>query len=179
MTTQRDTAVTLRDATPADAAALAEIYNHYVAHTTITFEEAPVSADDMAMRVDEVRRARLPYLVAEASNAVIGFAYASKWKGRCAYRFSAETTVYLSDGHVRRGLGLPLYQRLLADLAQAGMHAAIGGIALPNEASIALHEKCGFSQVARFREVGFKFGRWIDVGYWQLVFESPATTDTR
>ena len=99
----------------------------------------------------------------------LGYAYASKWKGRCAYRFAVETTVYLDAPAHGRGLGRRLYERLLAALRESGMHVAIGGIALPNPASIALHEKLGFRKVGQFEEVGFKLGRWVDVGYWQVM----------
>ncbi|GAB2618179.1 arsinothricin resistance N-acetyltransferase ArsN1 family B [Novilysobacter erysipheiresistens] len=160
----------IRDATPADAAALAGIYNHYIRDTTVTFEEAAVSEAEMASRIAEVRSAGLPWLVAEdEAGVVLGHAYASKWKGRCAYRFAVETTVYLDATAHGRGLGRQLYERLLAMLREAGMHVAIGGIALPNPASIALHEKLGFRKVGQFEEVGFKLGRWVDVGYWQVM----------
>lgn len=160
----------IRDATPADAAALAGIYNHYIRDTTVTFEEAAVSEAEMASRIAEVRSAGLPWLVAEdEAGVVLGHAYASKWKGRCAYRFAVETTVYLDATAHGRGMGRRLYERLLAMLREAGMHVAIGGIALPNPASIALHEKLGFRKVGQFEEVGFKLGRWVDVGYWQVM----------
>ena len=159
----------VRDATSEDAAALARIYNPYVLNTIITFEESAVTAEDMAGRVGEAQAASLPWLVAESAGGVLGYAYASKWKGRCAYRFSAEVTVYVEEGGARRGVGSTLYGELLQRLRDAGLHAAMGGIALPNEASVALHEKFGFRQVAQFREVGFKQNRWIDVGYWQVL----------
>ncbi|MGQ4659188.1 arsinothricin resistance N-acetyltransferase ArsN1 family B [Lysobacter sp. F6437] len=161
----------IRDATPNDAVALARIYNHYVRDTTITFEETAVSEMDVAARIAEVQSAGLPWLVAEdETGTVLGHAYASKWKGRCAYRFAVETTVYLDAAAHGRGLGRQLYERLLAELRAIGMHVAIGGIALPNAASIALHERLGFRKVGQFDEVGFKLGRWVDVGYWQLTF---------
>jgi phosphinothricin acetyltransferase len=167
--------IRLREAVASDGEAIAAIYNHYVKNTTITFEEVSVSGAEMTARISEVQDAKLPYLVAEAGERTVGFAYASKWKGRCAYRFSVETTVYLAQDNIRRGLGSLLYRELLSRLDEAQLHAAIGGIALPNEASIALHQKLGFVQVAQFREVGFKFGRWIDVGYWERVFETKNT----
>ena len=100
---------------------------------------------------------------------VVGYAYATKWNRRSAYRFSAEVTVYLDHGRRGRGIGSKLYQQLLPTLQLSGIHVAIGGIALPNNASVALHEKLGFQKVAQFREVGFKFNKWIDVGYWEKV----------
>lgn len=159
----------IRPARAADADALARIYNHYIRETIITFEEQPVDAAAMALRMDETAAASLPWLVAEAGGAVLGYAYASKWKGRCAYRYSVESTVYLDAAKTGRGLGTPLYRALIDALRGRSLHAVIGGIALPNEASVALHEKLGFRKVAQFPEVGYKFGRWIDVGYWQLL----------
>ena len=159
----------IRGAGHGDAAALADIYNPYVLETTITFEEAAVSAADMAARVAEAAECRLPFLVAETAGIPVGFACASKWKGRCAYRYTAETTVYVDRRSWQRGVGSSLYATVLDTLKEAGYHAAIGGIALPNEASIGLHERLGFTQVAHFREVGFKLNRWVDVGYWQRL----------
>ena len=160
----------LRPATTADAAALAGIYNHYVANTIITFEEEPVSAPDMAQRITETLAAGLPWLVwVEENGPVLGYAHASKWKSRCSYRYSAETTVYLEKSATGRGLGTKLYSAVIAELRELKMHAIIGGVSLPNAASVALHEKFGFQKVAHFKETGFKFGRWIDVGYWELM----------
>ena len=163
------TEVTVRSASAADADALARIYNYYVANTVITFEEEPVSPQAMAARVTEVQALALPWLVAEIDKKVVGYAYANKWKVRSAYRHSVETTIYLEHGHEGRGVGKTLYAALLPPLRSRGIHAVIGGAALPNEASVALHEKLGFDRVATFREVGFKHGRWVDVAYWQLV----------
>lgn len=161
----------IRSATPEDAAAIAPIYNPYVADTCITFETAPVSAAEMRTRIGETLEAGLPWLVAAEAGAVRGYAYASRWKGRCAYRYSVETTVYLDQACTGRGIGRTLYSALLGQLRADGMRTAIGGIALPNPASVALHERLGFRNVARFREVGFKQDRWIDVGYWQLMLQ--------
>jgi phosphinothricin acetyltransferase len=158
---------TIRAAEPGDAAAIAAVYNHYVERSTVTFEEKPVSDEAMARRIEDGRSESLPWLVAEEAGRIVGYASSRKWKGRSAYRFSAEITVYVAPGHARRGIGSSLYSRLIPLLQARGIHAAIGGIALPNEASVALHEKFGMRKVAHFSEVGFKFDRWIDVGYWQ------------
>jgi phosphinothricin acetyltransferase len=164
--------VTIRTATAEDGAALARIYNHYIAHTVVTFEEEPVSAAEMSARVAEVTAVPLPWLVAQTPIGVSGFAYASRWKGRCAYRHSVEVTVYLDVAAMGQGTGTALYAALFARLKELGCHVLIGGIALPNAASVALHEKFGMRQVANFSEVGYKFGCWVDVAYWQLVFRS-------
>lgn len=158
---------TTRQAEASDALAIAEIYNHYVRQSVITFEEEPVTAEEIIQRITHVRSLPLPWLIAEHNGRLIGYAYATPWKHRSAYRFSVEITVYVAPEHARRGIGSLLYTRLIPMLQAQGIHAVIGGIALPNHASVALHEKFGFRKVAHFHQVGFKFNRWIDVGYWQ------------
>jgi phosphinothricin acetyltransferase len=153
----------------ADAAGIAAIYNHYVAHTVVTFEEEAVSADEIARRMEDVRSASLPWLVADQAGRIAGYAYASKWRARSAYRFSTEITVYLGPEDGGRGIGSALYDELFPMLRARGLHVVIGGIALPNDASVALHEKFGMKKVAHFAEVGFKFGKWVDVGFWECT----------
>jgi L-amino acid N-acyltransferase YncA len=167
MPSRTDEEATVRAATLADAEAIAEIYNHYITSTVVTFEAEPVASSEIAQRMQVIAAASLPWLVAEVGGQVAGYAYASKWNGRSAYKFSAEITVYLAPARVGQGIGSKLYGRLFPILRERGMHAVIGGIALPNAASVALHEKLGLEKVALFKEVGFKFDRWIDVGYWQ------------
>ncbi len=159
----------IRPATSTDGDAIAAIYDHYIRETVITFEEESISGEEIARRMARVVAAGLPYLVAEQAGSIAGYAYAGRWHERSAYRFSVETTIYLDAHQVGRGLGTALYAALLERLRERGLHAAIGGIALPNPGSIALHEKLGFRKVAHYREVGLKFDRWIDVGYWQLL----------
>lgn len=167
--------MTIRSATPADAAQIAVIYNHYVLHTQITFEEVAVSVAEMSARIVDVQQS-LPWLVHESDGRIDGYCYATRWRTRPAYRFAVETTVYLQPGSAGRGRGGLLYTELLQQLRQLRLHAAIGGIALPNAASIALHERHGFVKVAQFPEVGRKFERWIDVGYWQLTMHEENAT---
>jgi L-amino acid N-acyltransferase YncA len=152
----------------ADAAAIADIYNHYVRETVITFEETPVATDDVARRIADIG-ARYPWLVFEHDGAVAGWAYAGEWKARSAYRFSVETTVYVAAGQHGRGIGTALYEALIAQLKTRKLHSAVGIIALPNPASVGLHEKLRFKKIGHFAEVGWKFDRWVDVGYWQLI----------
>jgi phosphinothricin acetyltransferase len=159
----------IRPATPADAAAIAAIYNHYVVHTIVTFEEEEISTKEMAQRIIEVQGAGRPWFVWEEAGKVLGYSYASGWKSRCSYRFSLETTVYLDQAATGRGLGTQLYSALIDALRQTKTHALIGGVALPNAGSVALHEKLGFVKIGHFKEVGWKFDQWIDVGYWELV----------
>jgi len=159
----------IRQAQASDAAAIARIYNHYITHTVITFEEQLVSEADIAQRIADVAAASLPWLVMEEAGDVLGYAYAAPWRTRSAYRFSVETSVYLHHAALGRGLGSQLYEALFSALTPCGVHVAIGGIALPNDESVRLHEKLGMKKVAHFEQVGFKFGQWIDVGYWQRV----------
>jgi L-amino acid N-acyltransferase YncA len=158
----------IRAGATSDAAAIAKIYNHYVSETVITFEETLVSVDEMAQRIEDIG-ARFPWLVWEDGGDVVGYAYASTWKTRSAYRFSVESTIYLATRQQRGGIGTKLYGALLAELKARGFHTAVGVIALPNPASIALHEKLGFLKIAHVAEVGRKFDRWVDVGYWQVM----------
>jgi L-amino acid N-acyltransferase YncA len=159
----------IRTADSADAEAIARIYNHYVQSTHITFETEPLTADDIVRRIGETRNASLPWLLADDGGHIAGYAYASNWKGRCAYRYSVESTIYLDPGATGRGTGRQLYTALIAAIRDCAKHVVIGGISLPNAASIALHEALGFHRVGEFSEVGYKFDRWIDVGYWQLT----------
>jgi L-amino acid N-acyltransferase YncA len=159
----------IRTATQQDAARICAIYNHYVATTTVSFEEAPVAPADMAQRIADVAAADLPWLVLEIDGAVVGYAYATKWRARSAYRQSVESTIYLDPAVTGRGHGRLLYGALLDALRGRGLHLVIGGIAQPNAGSVALHEALGFRKAAHFTEVGMKFGRWVDVGYWQLL----------
>ena len=158
----------IRTAKPEDAEQIAEIYNYYILNTTVTFEKTPVSYEEMRSRVENTM-VKYPWLVVEIENRIEGYAYATDWKPRWAYRHSVETTVYLKHGQSGKGYGTMLYTQLIADLKKLKVHTMIGGIAQPNEASIVLHEKLGFVKVAHFKEVGYKFDEWVDVAYWQLV----------
>jgi L-amino acid N-acyltransferase YncA len=158
----------IRPCTPADAAAICDIYNHYVRETVVTFEEAPVGQAEMAQRIADVT-SRLPWLLWLEAGAILGYAYATPWKPRAAYRHSVESSIYLAPQATGRGIGPSLYKALIAELRQQDVHCVIGGAALPNPASVSLHEKLGFTKVAEFKQVGFKFGRWIDVAYWELM----------
>jgi len=159
----------IRPARSEDAARLCDIYNHYVRETVVTFEESEVPPNEMAQRIADITAARLPWLVWEESGVILGYAYASAWKVRAAYRHSVEASIYLPPHATGRGIGSSLYRALIDDVRQRGVHAVIGGAALPNPASVALHERLGFEKVAQFRQVGFKFGKWVDVAYWQLL----------
>ena len=158
----------IRTATLNDAEQLCVIYNHYILNSVATFEETPISVVEMAERIRSTK-ATLPWLVFEKNNIIIGYAYASTWKNRSAYKHTAESTVYLQAQQTAKGVGTQLYKALIDLLLQQNYCAIIGGISLPNKASIALHEKLGFVKVAHFKKVGFKFKQWVDVGYWELL----------
>jgi L-amino acid N-acyltransferase YncA len=157
----------IRPATLEDAEAVAAIYDHYVVHTSASFEEEPVAARVMAERMTKVLHADLPWLVAEDDGAVVGYAYATGWRERRAYRFSVECTVYVAAESHGRGVGATLYGDLFPALRGAGFHTVLAVVTLPNVASVRLHERFGLRKVAHLSEVGFKFGRWHDVGIWQ------------
>lgn len=160
--------MTIRSARREDAQAITAIYNEYILHSIATFQEQPMSPDETALRLEEAASASLPWLVAEESDRLTGYAHASKWKGRCAYRYTVESSVYLDPSATGRGLGSKLYEALIAALRERKLHSVISGVALPNDASVRLHEKFGFRKIGHFEQVGYKFDRWIDVGYWQL-----------
>jgi phosphinothricin acetyltransferase len=162
----------IRAATASDAQSIAEIYNYYIENTVITFEEQAITKNDIINRMEKVIGSSLPWLVAEDNGAVIGYAYATKWNARSAYRHTVETTVYLSKASLARGWGTQLYRALFDTLRNTSIHVGIGGITLPNSASVALHEKFDMKKVAHFAEVGYKFGQWLDVGYWQTELKS-------
>jgi L-amino acid N-acyltransferase YncA len=147
-----------------DLEAVAAIYAHYVEHTSITFDLEAPSAGEWGRRL--AGRQDLPWLACEADGEVVGFAYGGRFRPKEAYRPTVETTIYLRDGHARRGLGRRLCTELLAQLTAGGFHSAVAGITLPNDPSVALHEALGYERVGLFSEVGHKFGRWHDVGFW-------------
>lgn len=158
----------IRLANTDDAEAICTIYNYYALHTIVTFEEEEVEPGDMKFRIEEVLK-KYPWFVYLDKGEVVGYAYCSEWKSRCSYRYSVESSVYLKNGYANRGIGSQLYAQLFEALKSTKIHAVIGGISLPNEGSIALHEKFGFEKIAHFKEVGFKFKQWIDVGYWEKI----------
>ena len=160
-------ATTIRTATHADAAAVAAIYNWYVAHTVITFEVDPVSPAEMAARIASVLEAH-EWLVLEGDGELLGYAYAGRFHARAAYRPTTESTIYLRNGCGGRGLGTLLYRELVRRIFARGYRHLIGVIALPNEPSVRLHEKLDFVKAGQLLRIGRKFERWIDVGHWQL-----------
>lgn len=151
-----------------DAQAITAIYNGYVTGSTITFEEEPVTVDEMAARIAGIS-SEYPFFIYEEGGEVKGYCYAHTWKGRSSYRYTAETTIYLSPDASGKGVGKALMHRLISECRSVGLKALIACITDGNTASITMHEKLGFRKVSHFEKVGFKFGQWLDVVDYELV----------
>ena len=157
----------IRLARPDDAAALRDIYAPVVTETIISFEGEPPTEEEMRRRIEDTLPTH-PWLVCERDGEIAGYTYASPHSGRAAYRWSVDVSVYVHQNHRRKGVGRGLYESLFAILDFQGFVNAYAGIALPNEASVALHESLGFEPVGVYEGVGYKHGAWRDVGWWQL-----------
>lgn len=160
----------IRKIRESDSDEIANIYNHYILNSMATFEETPVDSIEMKKRIQALPN-KFPWLVYVKDSEILGYSYAVEWKSRSAYKFTAETTVYIKPEVTGKGIGSLLYKEIIKQLSDMGFHAIIGGISLPNRISIRLHEKFGFKKVAQFQEVGYKFNKWVDVGYWELVID--------
>jgi L-amino acid N-acyltransferase YncA len=160
--------VAIREAGEGDLRAVAAIYNEQVTGGIATFDTEPKSEADFAARLARANPAD-QFLVAVDVDSVVGFAYSGDFRSRPAYAGTRETTVYVAEGARGRGVARALYTELLARLDAAGAHTQMAVIALPNEASEALHRSLGFERVGVLREVGHKFGRYIDTAWWQRV----------
>jgi len=172
--------IAIRAATADDAPAITAIYAPFVLSGTVTFENEPPDANEMRRRMD-ASKGLYPWLVAtsgEGSGGVIGYAYAAQFRDRPAYRWVVETSLYIAGNNQGQGLGRLLYEALIDTLRAQGFTQAIGAIALPNDASIRTHEAVGFRRAGLFREVGFKQGQWIDVGYWQCELNDSVIPPT-
>jgi phosphinothricin acetyltransferase len=162
----------IRPATIDDAVDIAYIYNYYIATSHTTFEIEPVDATEMGRRIGDCINGGYPFfLCADAGGELLGYAYGHEYRPRKAYEPSIEISVYVRPGHDGKHVGTKLYEALFTEIEKGTFHAVVAGISLPNDASIRLHEKFGMTKVAHFREVGRKFDRWIDVGYWELVLD--------
>lgn len=155
----------IRPVEPSDAAEIAAIYRPIVEDSTISFEERAPDEREMARRIAQVTQA-YPWLVAEQDGRLAGYAYASRHRERACYRYSVDVSVYVAHDARKAGIARALYETLFTQLAQLGFHRAFAGIALPNDASLALHRACGFEPVGVYKEVGWKFGRWVDVAWF-------------
>ncbi|MCK6261754.1 N-acetyltransferase family protein [Vibrio sp. ZSDE26] len=162
----------IRKVNDTDLEQLVAIYNHYVESTTISFEEEAISVSTLKERIKRISETGLPWVVAEIEGEVQGYAYASQWNARSAYKYTVEPSIYLSPNSAGKGIGKALYTHLLTTLESNNIKNAIAVIALPNRKSIALHERMGFKKVGEFDRIGIKFGKEVSVSYWQLKLEA-------
>lgn len=158
----------IRNVELTDAAQIAGIYNYYILNTHHTFETEPLSAEEMRERIAEFS-ANFPYLAAEEDGEIQGYVFAAQFKMRQAYEHSVEASIYVRHQAKQKGVGSKLYEKFLSELAETDVHAIMAGISLPNDASVRFHQKLGFEKVAHFKEVGYKLGRWVDVGFWEML----------
>lgn len=163
----------IRLANAGDAAQVAAIYAPAVVDSIISFETEAPDAAEMARRI-EYTLATFPWLVTEREGRVAGYAYASRHRERRAYQWSVDVSCYVHRDFRRHGIGRALYARLLQILRRQGFFNAYAGIALPNEASVRLHERMGFRPIGVYANVGYKQGGWRDVGWWGLALAAPA-----
>jgi phosphinothricin acetyltransferase len=160
----------VRSVKDADAARITEIYNHYILNTLITFEEQPLNPGEILARIKNITR-EYPWLVYEHDGRVMGYAYATSWKERSAYRHTVEAAIYVDVQDTGKHVGSQLTAALLHELRAINIHSVLAGIALPNSASMGLCEKFGFAKVGQLKEVGYKLNQWVDVGYWELILD--------
>lgn len=163
---------TLRLATPSDAEGVLAIYAPVVRDSIISFEVEPPTPDEMAGRI-RATLLQLPWLLLESEQQLLGYAYATPHRSRLAYQWAVDVSVYVAPPMQGRGYGRRLYAALLTVLRAQGYFSALAGIALPNEASVGLHEAMGFERIGVFRNIGYKRGAWRDVGWWGLALQPP------
>lgn len=158
----------IRKVQPADVPQITAIYNYYITNSTATFDETPYTEEHMAGIVNEIS-SRYPYYIYEENGQVAGYCYAHPWKERSAFRYAAESSVYVSPDFTNRGIGRDLMQTVIAECRRMGFHSLIACITVENEPSEAMHRSLGFRQVSMFDEVGFKFGRWLGIVDYELM----------
>lgn len=167
--------IAIRPASPDDAAEIAAIYAPYVERTVVSFEESPPDVAEMRGRIAQTT-ATHPWLVGEADGCIVGYAYGRPFHPRAAYRWTCETSIYLRDDGRRRGAGRTLYRALIEMLTERGFASAIALISVPNAESTGFHAALGFREAGRLAGVGYKFGRWHDIAYWQRDLASRTAT---
>ena len=165
--------IVIRDARESDAEAIAAIYAHHVLNGTASYDIEPPTAGRTAGKIRRIAEAGWPFLVADLDGEVAGYAYATQFRDREAYRFTAEDSIYVHPDHMRRGIGRALLEALIERSAQFGFRSIIAVVGGAEPASIALHEGCGFEVVGRLKGAGFKFGRWLDNVYMQRELDRP------
>mgnify|MGYP002639605013 CR=1 FL=1 len=154
-----------------DAQQLVGIYNYYVLNSVVTFDDIPFNAIYFEDKIKTITP-QFPFYVYEENDEILGYAYANKWRLKPAYKYTVESTIYLKYNATGKQIGTKLYSHLLFELKEQNYHAIIGGVSLPNDVSIKLHENLGFKKVAHYNEVGLKFNKWVDVAFWQLNFQT-------
>jgi phosphinothricin acetyltransferase len=158
----------IRRARSADAPAICDIYNYYVRNTCITPEEEDVTVEEMGIRITEITK-NFPWLVNEKNGKIIGFAFLHHYIARSAYRFTVEDSIYIKHGLTGNDAGSQLMDALLGEVRKTGKHSVVALMELGNTASETLHRKFGFREIGRLTEAGFKFNKWVDISYWQLI----------
>jgi len=153
-----------------DAKKIVDIYNYYVLNSIVTLDLLPFSTQDFEEKIKTIS-SQFPFIVYEENNVLLGYAYANTFRTKPAYNKSVELTIYLKYDALGKQIGKKMYSELLDQLKKQNYHVVIGGLTLPNDASVKLHEKFGFEKVAHFKEVGYKFNKWHDVGFWQLILD--------
>jgi L-amino acid N-acyltransferase YncA len=156
----------IRVAKTDDASSLLSIYAPYVKDTAVSFETDVPSLEEFKNRIEEGLE-EYPWLVAEINDEVVGYAYSSKHRSRCAYGWSVDSSVYVSTSYQRKGIAQKLYEKLFVILEEQGAVNVFAGIALPNDGSVSFHESIGFKKIGIYKNVGYKLNRWHDVGWWQ------------
>jgi phosphinothricin acetyltransferase len=158
----------LRLATPSDAKSILDIYAPYIRNTSLTFETEVPTEKAFAERIEKYL-GKWPWLVCEINGVVAGYAYSSLYRERTAYQWSVECSVYIHDDFQKAGIAKALYTSLFEILKKQGYNNVYAVINLPNDKSVAFHEKCGFEYFATYEKVGYKLGQWKNVGWWRLI----------
>jgi phosphinothricin acetyltransferase len=159
----------IRNVKMSDAKDITEIYNYYIENTVITFQTDLLSVEETEKKIEEILLKGFPYIVYEENNEVIGYAYAGVWRDRKAYEITLETSIYLDQSKIKKGIGRQLYKELIERSRQIGVHSLIGVVSVPNEGSKKLHLEFGFELLGTFKEVGQKFNKYVSVEFWQLM----------
>lgn len=163
----------IRDVRESDAEAIAAIYGHHVLHGIASYDLEPPPAEFHRDKIGRIQAARWPFIVADAEGDVAGYAYVTRFRDRAAYRFTAEDSIYVNPGAMRRGIGKALLDELLERSAAFGFRTVIAVIGGAEPSSIALHAKCGFREAGRLHAVGWKHERWLDSVYMQIELDDP------
>ncbi len=163
--------VLVRKVTFEDAQEITDIYNYYVKNSVATLEEKTVSSYFFEDAIRFITK-DFPWFVYAVDGKILGYAHAGKWKEKSGFRKTVELTIYLKPGVTQKGIGSLLYKEVIKEVKRTDINVLVSAISLPNQASVKLHEKFGFVKAAHFKEIGYKFNKWVDVGYWQLTLNN-------